>query len=369
MNKEAATKLTRARISLIMKQPFIGTLALRLRVEEHLDLPFKTLGVNGTTMFYDPQWVLDNDFDVVMAGVGHEVGHCMFDHIGPRRNGREKGRWNQAGDYVINAMLKDSGFTLGDGWLYNPIYAGLSTDQVYNALPPIPPGSGGGSGAFDEIMEKLGDDVDPELSRDDWQIATIQAANAAQAAGNLPAAMKRFVTELTQPKADWRSMMRRFMTEESKDDYTYARLNRKFSSLGIYLPGLYSERMGEIDAAIDTSGSISGPILAAFGAELNEIKNQMNPTMLRVIYCDAAVNHVDEYEEYEDPIYEPHGGGGTSFLPPFALIEKEGWEPKCFCYLTDGLGPYPKHPPPYPVLWLMTTDVVPPWGEHVRIEV
>ena len=22
----------------------------------------------------------------------------------------------------------------------------------------------------------------------------------------------------------------------------------------------------------------------------------------------------------------------------------------------------------YPVLWVMTTEVVPPWGEHVRIE-
>ncbi len=369
MNEEAKVKITRARIAMIMKQPFFGTLALRLRVEERASLNPPTLAVDGKTMFYHPQWVLDNDFEVVQAGVAHEVGHCIFEHIG-RRNARQPRRWNRAGDFVINAVLKDCGFTLGDGWLYSTAYAGMTTDQVYNALPPDEDGKSQGPGTdpFDGVADSLPSDVDPQINADDWQIAAVQAGNVAAQHGNMPGSLKRFVNEIVAPKADWRSVLRRFMTEQSKEDYSYTHLNRKFASLGIFLPGLYSESMGEMVTTIDTSGSISNEILAAFGAEISEIKAQMRPSVLRVIYCDAAVNHVDEYEQGDEPTFVPHGGGGTDFRPPFRLIEQNTWQPKCFAYLTDGYGPFPTEPPPYPVLWLMTTDVQPPWGEVVRIE-
>jgi predicted metal-dependent peptidase len=372
MNQEAATKITRARIAMIMRQPFFGTLAVRLVVKEDDTLNPPTLAVDGKTMYYHPQWVLDNDLDIVMSGVAHEVGHCVFDHIG-RRNGREPTRWNYAGDYVINAVLKDCGFTIGPNWLYDPIYANMTTDTVYQALPPIPPGSAnGGKGPFDKHFDSLPGGTDPAMHTDDWQIAGIQAANAARAQGDLPASLKRFIDELTSTKADWRAVMRRFFTERSRDDYSYARLNRKFASLGIFLPGLYSETMGLVIASIDTSGSISQPIFSAFIAELDELRNQLQPTGLHIIQCDAAIGKVDEFEQYDDfdlRKIEATGGGGTDFRPPFDYVEKQNIEPRAFVYLTDGYGPFPDKEPPYPVLWLMTTDVKPPWGEVVRIEV
>jgi len=370
MNQDAATKITRARIAMIMRQPFFGTLAVRLLVKEDSTLVPQTLAVDGRTMYYHPDWVLKHDDSIVMSGVAHEVGHCVLDHIG-RRNGREPMRWNQAGDYVINAMLKDCGFDVPSDWLYNPAYANKTTDEVYELLPPIPPGNKNGSGQFDKHFDQLPSGVDPATNADDWGIAAIQAATAAASHGDLPGSLKRFIDELTSTKADWAAVMRRFFTERARDDYSYARLNRKFASLGIFLPGLYSENMGEAIAVLDTSGSISAPIFSAFIAEIDEIRNQLHPTMLRLIQCDAEIGRVDEFEQYDDfkaSAIEATGGGCTSFIPPFELIRKEGWEPKCLVYLTDGYGPFPKHPPNYPVLWLMTTDVKPPWGECVRIE-
>lgn len=368
MNEEAKTKLIKARISMIMKQPFFGTLALRLKLIEDDTLEPPTAMTDGRNLYYHPKWVLDNEHEVVMSMVAHEVGHNIFEHIG-RRKGRTPMRWNQAGDFVINNILKDSGFTFPDTWLFDKTYANMSTDQVYQALPPEPPGGGGnGVGSpFDSVGDKLNGDA--QTITDDWQIATVQAATAASQAGNLPASLKRFVDEITTPKADWRAVLRRFMTEVSREDYSYARCNRKFASLGIFLPGLYSESMGEIATAIDTSGSITKEMLKVFGSEISDIKNQMRPTMTRVIYCDAAVDHVDEFEEYDEPKFEMHGGGGTDFRPPFKLVEEQSWTPKCFVYLTDGYGPFPAQAPDYPVLWCMTTDVQPPWGEVVRIEV
>lgn len=373
MNQEARTKLMRARISMIMKQPFFGQLALRLKLVENDKLNPPTAATNGMQLIYHPQWVLDNDHDTVVSMVAHEVGHCIFQHIG-RRSAREPRRWNQAGDYVINAVLKDSGFVVPDTWLYDPIYAGLSTDQVYRALPPQlvglcgPSGAGDKSDPFDEILDELADGVDPDVSAQDWEIATVQAATAADAQGKLPGSLKRFVGEITRTKVDWRAVLRRFMTDSARDDYSYARLNRRFASLGIYLPGLYSEAMGEICAVIDTSGSISDEILSEFGAEIADIRSATRPTMTRLMYCDADVNHVDEFDQFDDFKVTFHGGGGTDFRPPFHWLQKRDLEPKVLVYLTDGYGPFPTKSPDYPVLWLMTTDVIPPWGEVVRIE-
>lgn len=360
MNSEATMKLTRARVSMIMKQPFFGQLALRLKMVEDDTLNPPTAAVDGKNLYYHPQWVLDNPHEVVMSMVAHEVGHCIFEHIG-RRNGRDPGRWNQAGDYVINLVLKDCGFTIPDTWLINSGYAGMSTDQVYSMLPP---GEGPGKEPFDNIRD---DSVDHDPI--DWGIATVQAAEAGKHAGNMPGSLQRFVKEITQSKADWRSVMRRFMTAVSRDDYSYQRVNRKFATLGIFLPGLYSEAMGSIVSAIDTSGSIDEVTLAAFASEVSEIRDQVKPTSTHVIYCDAEINHVDEFEEYDDFKLTPHGGGGTDFRPPFKWLNDQGIEPGCMVYLTDGYGPFPKQQPSFPVLWLMTTDVVPPWGEVVRIEV
>lgn len=367
IDEAAKIKLTRARIALIMKQPFFGTLALRLKLIEDSTLNPPTAAVDGKHIYYHPKWVNDNDQDIVESMVGHEVGHCVFDHMN-RREGRAPKKWNMANDYVVNDMLQESGFKLGPDWLYNPAFKGMSSDEIYKLLPDMPDdGKGGSSGGFDGHI--AGDRGTADQMADDWKVAAVQAATMAAAQGKLPANMKRFIDEIVHGKTDWRAVLRRFVTERAQEDYSYQRVNRKFASLGIFLPGLYSEAMGEMVAVIDTSGSITQDILREFGGEIKAIKDAMRPSMLRVMYCDADVNHVDEFEQYDDTTFEPHGGGGTDFRPPFAWLRERNLEPKVFVYLTDGYGSFPSEPPPYPVLWLMTTDVQPPWGEVVRIEI
>lgn len=364
---EAKTKLTRARISMIMKQPFFGQLAMQLLLVEDATLEPPTAAVDGVRLFYHPQWVKDHDQDVVEAMVAHEVGHCIFEHIG-RRNGRTPRRWNHAGDYVINAMLKDCNFAIGADWLYNPIYAGLSTDQVYQALPPEDEIDGSGPGPFDKHFDTAPDDVDGNEMTEDWKHAVAKAANAAEEAGNVPGSLKRFINEAINGKADWRGVFNRFCTERAREDYSYRVLNRKFAAIGIFLPGLWSEAMGEMAMILDTSGSITEPIFSAFLGETDAIRTQMNPSVMHVLQCDCEMGHVDHFEQYDEFKVEPSGGGGTDFRPPFKYMEDNGIDPRCAVYLTDGHGSFPPVAPSYPVLWLMTTDVVPPWGEHVRIE-
>jgi len=358
-NQQALKQLTRARIDMIASQVFFGALALRLVLKEDTTAP--TLWVDGKTVGYNPDFVLTLSHEMTVAALAHEVGHCILDHIS-RRNGRNQNKWNRACDYVINAMLKSAGFRLGTDWLYNPAYAGMSSEAVYALLPDQ---AGDDEQGLCEVRDARGD----ELAPDEWKMATAMAANAARRAGEMNSAVERFIDQVLNPKADWRTILRRFCTETTKDDYSWSRPNKYFVSSGVYIPSLYSEGMGELVVAIDTSGSITKEMLDIFGSEVQAVRDAARPTMTRIIYCDARINHVDEFGPDDTVELKAYGGGGTDFRPPFELVDAEGWRPAAFLYLTDLYGAAPEAPPSYPVLWCCTTDESEPWGERVTIEV
>jgi predicted metal-dependent peptidase len=361
MNQTIADKLVRARTDLLIDQPFFGALALRLRLIE--DMGTQTMSTNGTHIKYNPDFVASLSIGLTRAIVAHEVVHCMLDHVG-RCGPRHPRKWNQAIDYVTNELLTKAGFNFEGTGLLDSKYDGMTADQVYDLLPDSEEGDG------NDPMDVC-EDGDPntvEVNATDWKIATVQAANAAAAQGKLPDHLKRFIDELLAPKIDWRERLRRFVTQISRDDYSWTRPNRRMLSQGMYLPSLYSHHMGTMVVAIDTSGSIDQHTLTAFGSEISAIHKTARPAELVVIYCDADVNHVDRFGPNDELHFDMHGGGGTDFRPPFAWVSKESIQPACMAYLTDGYGSFPTSAD-FPVMWVCTTNVVAPFGETVPIEV
>jgi len=110
-----------------------------------------------------------------------------------------------------------------------------------------------------------------------------------------------------------------------------------------------------------------------FMAEVSGILEEIKPKRLVIIWCDAAVNRVDECEDIGDlntiRRKGAPGGGGTSFIPVFERIAKEGLEPEALVYLTDGLGSFPSYAPPYPTIWgnIYGDGKQYPWGDVVNI--
>lgn len=371
-------ELTRARAGMLIDQPFFGTLALRLRLQVMPDEMANafvargltpTLAVDGRTIFYSERFVSSLDRDLLKSAIAHEVMHCVFDHTS-RRGARDPAGWNAATDYAINLLLKDAGYKIGDKWLLNPAFAGMSADEIYNTFPPGDGGGGGsGQGPLCDVMPGASDKASQSALENEWKVSTIQAANQAKQQGKLPGNMQRFVEQLTRPPNDWRERLQRFVTEKTKDEYTWARPNRRFLEQGIFLPTLYGERMNCMVVVTDDSGSIHGPLLSAFAAEASAARDAVRPRETIVISCDAAVNYVGRLEA-DDPFkLENHGGGGTDFRPPFEWLEKEGIKPACLLYITDMYGTFPAQPPDYPVLWCSINEVKAPWGETVHVEI
>lgn len=223
----------------------------------------------------------------------------------------------------------------------------------------LPGAQGGGASAAEK-----------QQASNDSKVAVEQALHNAKQQGFLPAGLERAMLEQLEPETDWKSALRQFMQQTSRDNMSWSRANRRYISRGLYLPAVHSERMGHIVVAVDTSGSIGQLQLAAFSGELNAIIEDTKPERITVIYCDAEVGHTDEFTAEDAPIeLKPIGGGGTAFEPVFKFVEDNELLPICLVYLTDMYGSFPKEEPDYPVLWASTShNIAAPFGEVIEIK-
>ena len=375
-------KMNKARADLISIQPFFGTLALRLGLVPIETSQIPVMGTDGASLFYNPTAIKDMPQQQVMGVVAHEVLHCAFQHMFRRRY-REQEKWNKACDYVINAILLQEGFSLPKSRLFNRKYSDMSAEEVYEKLPNEPSGGGKNGAASDW---DFGSSLDPALpdpatgetksasavksSSKDWEIATKQAAHISKQQGNLPGNLSSLIDELLTPQIPWREQLWRFFNQRKPDRITWNKPNRRLAYAGIYLPTKRFVPTGDVVIAVDTSGSISDRELQHFASEFNEIHRTLRPRKTYVLDIDTQIHSVDEYTEYDVPKFEMHGRGGTRFEPVFEWIEQENLTPDAVVYLTDGYASWPAPINKYPVLWVITNhDVIPPWGEHLILEV
>jgi len=164
----AHDKIIAARTSLILEQPFFGSLALRLKVQA--DSSCKTAWVDGRTLGYNPAFVDSLSHDEITALVAHEVMHCALGHPW-RRDGREIERWNIACDKTINTHLKETGFTLPpDAYYSEGEEVGKSAEWIHGHLPdpnPQQPQPGEDEDEQDEESEDEDGETQPGESEDE----------------------------------------------------------------------------------------------------------------------------------------------------------------------------------------------------------
>ena len=127
--------LRRTLARMLLKHPFLATLALRLeRVD---DLTADTAWTDGIRLAVNPIWFASLDDAHRVALVAHECFHVAFGHH-LRRGARDPRRWNRACDYAVNALLVADGFTLFPDALYEPAFGDASAEAIYSQLPTPP---------------------------------------------------------------------------------------------------------------------------------------------------------------------------------------------------------------------------------------
>lgn len=362
--KKIQTKLAKAKTSLILEHPFIGTIALNMPFVLTDEVP--TAATNGKRVLFNPEFVDSLTDEEVKFLVAHECMHPMLEH-NFRRGERDPRKWNQAADYVINKLLTDErvGKMPKMGLLDDNIYqaGGGTSDGIYNILPDDPDGND----PLDDCEDGDGSPAEQAQQQAEWKVKVAQAAQAAKMMGKMSAGLQRLVDEVLAPKVDWRDVLHRFLVKAKTDQRSFARFNRRFLPQGIYLPSASGETMGELVFAVDCSGSISQDTINQFAAEISNVKDDLSPARIHVLYFDSTVSHVESYGTDDQLDIKPHGGGGTDFAPVFDKINELNIQPVAIVFLTDLCCSSFGDEPSCPVLWVTTDEGTAPFGEVVEM--
>ena len=190
----------------------------------------------------------------------------------------------------------------------------------------------------------------------------------------MPGAVEETVRGAHASTVDWRSLLRRHMTDGAKRDYSWSVPNRRFIDSGLYLPSIRSEGIDAIAVIVDTSGSLDPLTLAAFWSEVREVATEIEPERVVLLQVDTAVRDAVEYAagDLPDEIVV-RGRGGTDFRPGFAWLEEHDIRPGVCLYLTDmECSRYPETEPAFDVLWCNWGQPPSdwnrePWGERIDI--
>lgn len=370
--------ISKAKASLIVDQPFFASILLPMPISEDNSQP--TMATDGESIRYNSDWVKGLSLAEIIFVLAHETLHCVFDHMG-RRNDRTPNRWNQAADYIINDVLtKERIGVMPKGGLLNSKLCqdgGNTAEGVYKLLPESAEQKGAGQkgGALDHVHDagsNQGANAVDESTRAqksaEIRVRVIQAKNAAKMQGKMSAGLERLVNDLVKTRTDWRTILRRFLSERAKVDFSFARPKRRFLAEDFYLPSLSGEKLGKIAIAVDCSGSVDDDLLAIFGAEIRMICEDVAPSEIKVIYFDSDVLGVETFAEGETVTLKPKGGGGTAFSPIFEEIESWSELPIAVVVLTDLCCNDFGNAPSMPVLWASYGLAAAPFGEIIKIE-
>ena len=239
-----------------------------------------------------------------------------------------------------------------------------------------------GTGEVMDADARAGDDgepgeapVDVTAEEQAWDEAMHQALNIARAEGKVPGRVEETIRSAHASTLDWRTLLRRYMTDAASHDYSWSVPNRRFIDGGLYLPSIRSEGIETIAFIVDVSSSLPTPTLAEFWAELREVAAEIRPESVIVLQVDTVLQDVAEYaaDDLPDEI-AVKGRGGTDFRPGFAWLDEQGITPGVCLYFTDmECSDYPEAEPPFPVAFCDYGDEASPWrhpapwGEHIRI--
>ena len=389
LDREVREMLITARVGLLLKASFFGNLATRLKLV-NADEWCGTAATDGRHFYYNSRFIKMLKPKEIEFLFGHEVLHCVYDHFG-RRGDRDPQIWNIANDFCVNGDLVKH--NVGEKittvpCLYDRKYDGFSSEEVYDdlmknvqkinlgdlidkMLDEHLDGEGDGDGEEGEGKgrPKLSD-AEKQQIRDEIKEAMLAAAATVDGAGNLPAGVKRLIQELTEPKMNWRELLRMQLESTIKSDYTWMRASRRGWHMDAVMPGMKLDPMIDIAVALDASGSISESMLKDFLGEIQGIMDSFPAYKIHVITFDTEAYNPAQYDSDNlDDIcdYEVKGGGGTDFDCIFTYLKENEIEPKRLVVFTDG----------YPfgswgdenyadTVWILhgTTSIVPPWGQH-----
>ena len=369
MREEVHDRVIVARVGLLLRHPFFGNMATRMRVQ-NCDDWCPTAATDGRNLYYNTQFfnmLTNKQIEFVIA---HEILHCVFDHI-VRREDREPRIYNIACDYLVNNLLvrdkigervdqiqifQDFKY---DNWSSEDVYDDIKDkhdDEELEALGQLldehvdwekdgnegegnnAPGAGDKEGKGKGKGRPTYSKDELKKIRDEIKESMITSAQSA-GAGNTPGEISRMIKELTEPKMNWRELLRQQIQSTIKSDFTFSRPSRKGWHTGAILPGMNFQDTIDVCIGIDMSGSIGDIQAKDFLGEVKGIMDEYQDYKIKLWCFDTRVYNEQDFSAdggTDLAEYDIQGGGGTDFDANWLYMKEHDIQPKKFIMFTDG---------------------------------
>ena len=369
MREEVHDRVIVARVGLLLRHPFFGNMATRMRVQ-NCDDWCPTAATDGRNLYYNTQFFNMLSNKQIEFVIAHEILHCVFDHLS-RREDRDAMVYNIACDYLVNNLLvrdkigervdqiqifQDFKY---DNWSSEDVYDDIKDkhdDEELEALGQLldehidwekdaddgegtnAPGAGDKEGKGKGKGRPTYSKDELKKIRDEIKESMITSAQSA-GAGNTPGEISRMIKELTEPKMNWRELLRQQIQSTIKSDFTFSRPSRKGWHTGAILPGMNFQDTIDICIGIDMSGSIGDIQAQDFLGEVKGIMDEYQDYKIKLWCFDTRVYNEQDFSAdggTDLAEYDIQGGGGTDFDANWLYMKEHDIQPKKFIMFTDG---------------------------------
>lgn len=379
----AERKLTRVVIDLMRNPLFADMSGIFMMGTKTVSDDIPTAATDGRDEIYGRAFIDSLSLPEVAFIVVHESFHKMYRHLTTwkRLHDEDHHLANLACDYVINleiverdpsgtivAMPQKDGKPIG---FIDRRFKGMNTKQVFDILKKEKEegGGAGGGGGDGEGMDHHDWEGASELSKDEKEELAKQVDQAIRQGmiaaqkmhGKGGGRMSRELTDILEPKVDWRTQLQEFVntTCGGRDYSSWRKPNRRFLSSDVIMPSLVGERVKNIIVGCDTSGSITNEDHARNLSETDAILSVVTPDKLHIIYWDHEMAGHEVYDDATRGSFrtstKPVGGGGTNPAAMEAYLKKEDIKADCIIMFTDGYVPnWGTDWNGAPILWVIT---------------
>lgn len=419
---DAELKLKKAHIRL-MRHPetclYSGIIMLGDTTVVDAEDEVPTACTDGINTTYGRSFVDKLTVEELCGLVLHENLHKLLKHIGRHKDliNKDPMLANVAMDFVVNDVivnLKDNTLAkLPDGALYDPMFHDWSVRQVFDYLwqerekrgkgkqpeqgqpgqnqgkggqgKPAPSGTQQRGQPLDKHDQegkdgkdgKGGSGLTPEQQRELERKINEGLQQGGVLAGKFGVDIPRTIKQEMEPEIVWSDVLDDFWANIMRgvDEFTYSRLNRRRLSDDLYMPSPYSETVGRMVFAIDTSGSIDNEQIARVAARISNLCELYPPESVIVLWWDTRVHAEQRFEpaEYTNiaKLLKPVGGGGTHVGCVSEYMNERSIDADGVIVFTDGyVESDVKWDVACPTLWLVTCNqfFTPPHGRKVMVK-
>lgn len=361
--------IVESKIYLLVKYPYLGSIASKLEFVEIDDDPIKkalipTAATDGKKIYYNVDFFKELNKGNIVFVVAHEILHVILDHIF-RMKKRNPNVWNAAVDYIVNYILvKNKIGIIPSNVLYSEKYTDeYSAEELYEILYKekekyenyvfdihLSNDENAENGqnndnknkkvvSVSEILGRKLTEEEIEKIRSEIQATLLDVCYTQNTAGNLPLGIERIIKKLIEPKINWREAIKNFVYSSVNFDFDFRKPNHQSWVQNIILPSLNYGMKIDAHVFIDASGSISDVMLCDFLSEIKNIMNSFDLFSLTIASFDTKVYNVKTFtNENESEInnYKVLGGGGTDFNCIFNYLKENNIQPKVLIVFTDG---------------------------------